>query len=248
MDALDNWFKDWFGSPYYPILYKERNHNEALSFISVLVDNLPLSAGDTVLDLACGRGRHARFLEEMGFRAYGLDLSAESIAEARSFESDTLRFCVHDMREPFPELLRELDAIFNLFTSFGYFRDKSENLIVLNNIKEALKPGGVLVLDYLNTEFVARHLVPEEHRVIDNVQFVIRRSISDGRIHKEIDIQDRSTEIRFSEHVQALSLEDFQNMLEQSGFELQQTWGDYEGNPFNLGQSQRLILIAEKRS
>jgi len=77
-----NWFASWFDTPYYHILYKERNYREAQIFMDNLTHYLNLPEKAKVLDLACGKGRHAIYLNQLGFEVIGADLSENSIAEA----------------------------------------------------------------------------------------------------------------------------------------------------------------------
>ena len=107
--------------------------------------NLPEDA--KILDLACGKGRHSIYLNQMGFNVTGADLSSNSIAIAKDFENETLKFVEHDMRIPFKD---KFDAIFNLFTSFGYFENDIDDILVLTNIHDGLNENGLLVLDFLN--------------------------------------------------------------------------------------------------
>src|SRR3954465_14122404 len=122
---VKNWFVSWFDSPYYHILYKDRNYREAQIFMDNLTHYLNLPDHAKVLDLACGKGRHAIYLNQLGFDVLGVDLSENSIAIAKNNENDELHFEVHDMRLPFEQ---KYDAIFNLFTSFGYFENDDDNL------------------------------------------------------------------------------------------------------------------------
>ena len=114
-----DWFTDWFNTPYYHILYKDRNDNEAQQFIKKITEFLSLPKNATLLDLPCGKGRHSVFLNSLGFKVIGADLSENSIQHAKNFENENLKFIVQDMREP---LHKKYDAVFNLFTSFGYFK------------------------------------------------------------------------------------------------------------------------------
>ena len=71
------WFKDWFNSPYYHLLYANRDEREASDFIDALLEYLKSPPGSRMLDVACGRGRHSRYLESRGFDVTGLDLSTQ---------------------------------------------------------------------------------------------------------------------------------------------------------------------------
>src|SRR5699024_6244014 len=111
--------------------------------------------------LACGRGRHAKYLYRQGFDVTGVDLSEESIAYAKEYERDRLHFTVHNMLKPYPD---QFDAVFNLFTSFGYFEKEEDNLKTIQAIKESLKPEGYGVIDFLNSKMAIENLVPNEVR------------------------------------------------------------------------------------
>src|SRR5262245_37595840 len=113
------WFATWFDSPHYHRLYANRSDDEAAAFIDRLLEHHQLVAPATALDLACGAGRHARYLASKRFQVTGLDLSAESLKEARKSESATLRFVRQDMRLPFG--MNAFDYVLCLFSSFGYF-------------------------------------------------------------------------------------------------------------------------------
>src|SRR6185436_13577956 len=106
------WFATWFDSPHYHRLYAHRDEQEAAGFIDRLIDRLQPAPGAAVLDLGCGSGRHSKHLASRGLDVVGLDLSPESIRQARRSEHAHLRFGRHDMREPFG--VGRFDAVFNL--------------------------------------------------------------------------------------------------------------------------------------
>ena len=60
------WFETWFDTPYYHILYKDRDFAEAENFISLLIKYLKLPENSKIIDLACGKGRHSIFLNQLG--------------------------------------------------------------------------------------------------------------------------------------------------------------------------------------
>ena len=114
--AHDNWFATWFNSPYYHILYKHRNLAEAAQFIDNLIGYLQPDQGTTMLDLACGRGRHSLYLCQKGYTVTGVDLSPANIRKAQTIQCGNLDFAVHDMRKVFRP--GYFDYVFNFFTSF----------------------------------------------------------------------------------------------------------------------------------
>lgn len=240
------WFASWFDSPFYPILYQHRNYSEAERFIDRLLSHLAPPPPSHFLDLACGRGRHSIYINKAGFRVTGIDLSPESISDARKSAREGLDFLVGDMRD---EIQGEYDYIFNLFTSFGYFDNPAENLEVLNNIRCSLKPGGLLVLDFMNAERVIQNLVGSEEKSLDGIHFDIARHVQAEagvrHIIKDIHVKQGGLEYDFQERVQALNRADFESLFEAAGLECVETWGNYEGEAFDLATSPRLISFCK---
>ncbi len=239
----NEWFKDWFNTSYYHILYKNRNENEAENFINKLVSFLKIPQESKVLDLACGKGRHSITLNKLGMDVIGADLASESIKVAKQWETENLKFIVHDMREPI--LNHEFQAVFNLFTSFGYFDDQSENLKVINAIHTQLNTNGLFIIDFMNCKKVIDNLVKKEIKEIDGIQFNIERSVDANHIFKNISFNDKGSDYEFTERVQTISKADFIKLFENK-FEVLHTFGDFELNPFDENNSDRLIFITKK--
>lgn len=235
-----NWFASWFDTPYYHILYKDRNYREAQVFMDNLTHYLNLPEKAKVLDLACGKGRHSIYLNQLGFDVIGADLSENSIIEASKNANESLHFQVHDMRDAFEE---KFDAIFNLFTSFGYFEHEEDNLKTLIAIKESLSEYGFAVIDFMNVHQVIATLVPEESKTVDGIDFHLKRHVTNGYIIKEIDFEDQGKTFHFEEKVKAFTLEDFQQMMNEAGIYLLDTFGDYKLKKFHKNTSERLIMI-----
>jgi SAM-dependent methyltransferase len=236
----NNWFETWFDSPYYHILYKDRNDTEAQLFMDNLTHYLNLPEEAKILDLACGKGRHSIYLNKLGYDVTGVDLSENSITEASKSSNDSLRFKVHDMRLRTEE---KYDAVFNLFTSFGYFDNEEDNFKTLLAIKESLTEYGFAVIDFMNANYVIDNLVPEETKTVDGIDFHIKRYVQDGHIHKEIDFEDNGQKFHFTEKVRALKLEDFEAMMEKADIYLLDIFGDYKLRKFFKNDSERLIMI-----
>jgi SAM-dependent methyltransferase len=246
MEVQKHWFKDWFNSPYYHLLYNNRDEKEAAAFIDKLLAYLQPAPGALMLDVACGRGRHARYLADKGFDVTGIDLSIESINAARKLERDNLHFFQHDMRLPFR--INYFDVVFNFFTSFGYFDTQRDNDNALRMLKNSLKPGGRVVLDYLNSPYVAAHLVPSEVKEVDHVVFDISREMEDNRFLKEIKILDPDKPLRavFTESVKAFTRADFESMFARQGLRILDIFGDYHFNAYDETRSPRMVIIGEK--
>ncbi len=235
-----NWFACWFDTPYYHILYKERNYREAQVFMDNLTHYLNLPEKAKVLDLACGKGRHSIYLNQLGYEVVGADLSENSISEASKNQNETLHFQVHDMRETFED---KFDAIFNLFTSFGYFENDKDNLTTLKAMKESLTDYGFAVIDFMNVNQVVNNLIPDEIKTVEDIEFHIKRYVNDGYIYKEIDFEDQGEKFHFTERVKALTLNDFKELMEEAGIDLLDIFGDYKLKKFHKTESERLIMI-----
>ena len=240
------WFKDWFESPYYDLLYAGRDRNEAEAFIKGLMQRLSLAKETEVLDVACGNGRHAMTLADLGYRVVGIDQSERMIAEAMRHANERMQFHRHDMRDPLP--FGGFGLAVNLFTSFGFFDTVEDHDRSIRNMSDALGPDGLLVMDYLNTDHVASHLVPEETVVKGEVEFGIERRVDGASIRKTIRILDRrSGEVRhYEENVRAFRLTDFSEMFSRCGMRITEAFGDYDWNPFHPWLSPRLVMFVRK--
>src|SRR5262245_12710367 len=239
------WFASWFDSAHYHRLYAHRDDQEAAAFIDRLVERQELTAGATVLDLGCGAGRHSRYLASRGFDVTGLDLSARSLERAQRSASSNLRFVRQDMRQPFGR--NTFDSVLSLFTSFGYFEDPADNVTVVHNIARSLKPGGRVVLDYLNVHQAERHLRANEVTEREGVVYRISRWTDADRIFKRIVIDDRAaTPLEYVERVEKLTLEELRFIFAVCDLRIEAIYGDYLLSPFDLEASPRLILVARK--
>ena len=237
-----DWFVDWFNTPYYHILYKDRNDDDAQLFMRNITTFLEIPKSTHILDLPCGKGRHSVFLNSLGYKVTGGDLSENSIKSAKRFENDLLKFKLHDMRKPFNN---RYDAVFNLFTSFGYFKDDAEDILTLQNIKNGLTKNGLFVFDFLNATFVKNNLVAQETKIVDNITFYIKREIKEGFILKHISFFADGKNHHFTERVKYLDLEKMTTFLDKIGFKITHVFGNYQLNKFDAKNSNRLIIVAK---
>ena len=225
--ADKSWYNDWFNSPFYHKLYFERDDKEAETFIHQLIKHLQPAEGCRMLDVACGKGRHSKILAALGFDVTGIDLAPASIAWAKQWENEGLHFFVHDMRLPFYS--NYFDYAFNFFTSFGYFKTRREHDAAIRTIANSLKPGGFLVIDYLNVHYAEEHLVHNEIKEINGTIYEIHRWDDDTHFYKRITITDPAL-LKPAEHTEKVakfSLGDFTDMLGYQGLQVQEVFGDY---------------------
>ena len=240
-----NWFENWFNSKYYHILYKNRDHKEAVFFLDNIIKNININDGQ-ILDVACGKGRHAKYLNHLGFNVTGIDLSKNSIEFANRDSNENLKYFVHDMRSVFRK--NHFDLVTNLFTSFGYFENQEDEQTTINAMSNNLKEGGLLLIDFMNVKKVISSLVKSESKEIDGVQFFIERIYDKNHIIKKIRIEDKEKIFNFKEKVRALTLYDFNLMIEKANLKVINIFGNYSLDEFNAVESDRLILLAQKNN
>ena len=154
---MSDWFEDdslWKGL--YPFMFSERRFNVAEDEAKGILALSKLEKGN-VLDLACGPGRHAIALARDGFRVTGVDLSpfllekAASLAQEQNVDVEWVQADMRHFLRP-----EAFDLAISIFTSFGYFDDKQDDLAVLRNIRRSLRVGGILVMELMGKEILAR--------------------------------------------------------------------------------------------
>ena len=237
-------YNNWFDSSYYHILYDNRDYNEAKEFVKTILNHLKLKKNSKILDAACGKGRHSIEIEKFGYKVTGIDLSKNSIREAKKNENKNLNFLIHDISVPMNE---KYDAVFNLFTSFGY-HDKKKDLDVLNAIEINLKNNGIGIIDFFNINRVKNELVEKEIIVKKDIKFNITRKVNKNYVSKNITFEDNQTSYKYNESVNALSLKEFEEYFSKTNLEILEVFGDYNLKEFKTNVSPRLIILFQKRS
>lgn len=237
------WYKEWFNSPYYHLLYRHRDNEEARFFLNNLTKALHLTPAHHILDLACGRGRHAIYLNSLGFEVTGVDLSEANIRYASQYQNDRLHFVIHDMKEVYKP--QAFDVILNLFTSFGYFDSDEENQQVFSAVFSMLKPGGFFVFDYLNVQSIKFDEGIKELE-IDGILFRIRKYLEKDKIIKEIEVIDGKNHCYYHEKVKCYTVNHLCKMIENAGMKVLQLFGNYQLTTFDPTHSDRIIIVSTR--
>ena len=225
-------------------VYSHRDAEEARQAVDLFRLSAGLGAPASVLDLACGTGRHAFEFARRGYYVTAADLSQTLLTVAHRKTQrfgEKLHLARADMRRiPFRACF---DGVAQLFTAFGYFADDFENFAVMEQVGSVLKPGGYYMLDFLNADEVRASLRPESERDIPGGRVLEHRRITDGRIEKEIRITTENGDRVFHESVRLFSHDDLLRMLTNTGFAAVDEYGDYRGNAFRR-DSPRCILVS----
>ena len=244
--SQQEWYTTWFNSPYYHILYKHRDEQEARSFIDRLIEYLQPPTQARILDLACGQGRHSIYLSGKGYQVTGVDLSPHNIETAARDQRPGLQFFEHDIREVLPG--HTFHVVLNLFTSFGYFHNPDDNERVVEAVQQELESGGVFVLDFFNTPCILHDLVEREVKKVEGIHFHLHKRLDGQTLIKTIRFEDSGQKFVFEERVRAFSFADLKEMLGRYSLKVEHTFGDYDLSPYDEALSSRLILIAKKEN
>lgn len=239
------WYAQWFDRSEYETVYAARNDSDAEHMIRCIIGTTSLPKGSTVLDVACGRGRHARAFARHGYEVTGIDLSPRAVETARRIarqEQLDIEFEEGDMRvAPCTDCF---DMVVNLFTSFGYFERDEDHSKAIKAMSRAMKDDAWLVQDFMNVDYVVSDLVPVDERREGALRVVQRRWVDGPRLVKEITLkQAGSPDQVFRESVRLLRLEDFREMYRGAGLEIEHVLGDTSGSIFS-SESPRLIMFA----
>jgi SAM-dependent methyltransferase len=246
-----SWFKEWFQSPYYDLLYQHRDEDEARLFIQHLFDILPSVNINglqlnrpKILDLACGNGRHCISLSKYG-SVTGIDINSAQVEKAINRNLPDASFLVKDMREPYAE--EEFDFVFNLFSSFGYFDREEDDYKSLQNVYHALKMGGYFIQDFLNRKHTIEHLKHSESLDFGPITFEIKRTITDHFVLKEIDVfLEGQLQGHFMEKVRLYQPDELLRLHQKCGLEIIHQLGNYHLEAFHPDTSLRFILVSQK--
>lgn len=236
------WYKEWFGEDYLE-LYAHRDADEAEQHMAFV--QKALAGGErpqSVLDLACGAGRHTAALRRHGYRTVGIDLSLVLLAHPPRVPSVAGDMCAL----PFAD--QSFDWILNFFTSFGYFEKERQNFQVLEEIARLLTPGGRFLIDFMNREKVLAELKAAEVQEIAGRRVEIERWFDPAtrRINKRMRLHraDDSAST-YLESVRAYSRDEVTIGLRWAGLEVDHLYGNFQGDPFDR-ESERLILVGHK--
>ncbi|MEJ5305468.1 MAG: class I SAM-dependent methyltransferase [Ignavibacteria bacterium] len=243
---IKDWFKHWFNSSYYFLLYQNRNEEEAKLFFDLIKRSIPLDKNWNILDFCCGFGRLSKVIAREGLKVTGVDLSEIFIKHANEEskkENLEIEFIQCDVRNFVEDEKYHLGISF--FTSFGYFSDQ-ENELTFNNLVRSIVKNGWVVFDYFNPDFVRKNLVEHENFINDQINVEIFRKIEGDRINKVIRINSTDKVEEYIESVRIYSFEELSLLFKKNGMSIQKIFGDYSGSDFNE-DSPRIIIFAKKK-
>lgn len=254
MTEKREWWQDVFGEKYLKTYADIVTDDRAKIETDFLIEFVGPAASDRILDVACGHGRHANALAARGYTVTGIDQASSYIDIAKKNASDLATpptFAVADMRSlPFGGT--EFDFIINMYTSFGYFDNESDNERVLAEIHRVLTNGGKFVLDLSNVY----------KRAVDFMDIMgekVTMSVSNGlevhatenfdpiasRWHSHVEWVEDGKDMSYDSNVRLFTPVEISSLLKKSGLTPVRFFGDFDGSQYRL-ESPRMIVVAEK--
>ena len=245
------WFEsEDFWRTLYSFMFSEERFSAAKDEVSQIIA-LTQCSGGKLLDLCCGPGRHAVEFAQRGFQVTGVDASA-FLLERACDHAARANVSVEWVREDMRRFVRPgaFDLACNLFTSFGYFEHEEDDLRVLSNIFQSLGSAGVLVIEVLGKERLARTWQSAICTDLPDGSVLVQRpQLRDdwSRVCSEwILIKDGRTQSFSFEHT-VYSGRELKDRLRRVGFKQVILFGSLQGTPFDLN-AMRLVAIARKSS
>jgi len=245
---MSEWFKDWFASEEYLNVYSHRNKDDAEALLKLILNNISIPPNASILDSACGNGRHSESLSKLGYNVIGFDLSKTLLQIAQKnklINNSKVKYFCSDIRNI--SLKKSFDVILNLFTSFGYFKSDEENFKIVEFASKNMINRGYFVFDYLNPKYVENNLIEYSEKNIDTKKIIERRKIQNGRVEKEIEIMDDKFKHRYFESVQLYSFQEILTIFKEFGFHAIKKFGNYGRDIYDENSSERMIIIFKRK-
>lgn len=237
MRSPNDYSLDWFDIflDTYPEAYTQAE-------IEFLAAYLPQPNYSTVLDICCGRGRHAFLLAKRGYQVTGVDLNETVITQAQRQSSGNPQFLVHDMRA-LDDLAGTYDAALNMWQSFGYF-DETTNTAVLKSINSKIKLGGRFIIDIYNRDFFADKFGENKFERAGK-SITERKILKDNRLRVELDYGEAQNSDVFS--WQVFTPAEFEALAEECGFDTVIMCTNVNVNLSPSAQYPRMQFVLEKQ-
>jgi ubiquinone/menaquinone biosynthesis C-methylase UbiE len=215
-----------------------------------LIRALEIEPQDKVLDEACGVGRHSLELARRGFKhVTGLDFTRGYLKEAISkaeHEGLAVEFVHGDMKDlPFAD--ESFDAVYNFYTSFGYFSDR-ENELVIKEVARVLKPGGRFLLDVVNRDYIVRHFQRRGWSEHNGEYLLEERELDLATSRNECTwlYLTRKGKVERKLSLRMYSLHELRAMFERNGLEFKEAWGTWDFEPLTWDHFRQKLLAVRK--
>ena len=243
------WFDDdSFWRELYPFMFPEKRVADADEQVAKALA-LTKPPGKSVLDLCCGPGRCSIALAKKGFRVTGVDKTRYLLNKARA-KAKAARVNIEWVREDMRDFVRPASfaLVLSMFTSFGYFDDRQDDMTVLQNIFTSLQPGGACLIEVLGKERLAKILQPTISTVLPGGTLMVERhEIFDDwtRVRNEWLLIRGGRTKSFNFHHTIYSGQELRDRMERVGFVAVKLHGNLDGDAYGP-DAERLVTIGHK--
>ena len=234
------WYVDYFGEDYYHFDHHEDTDLE----VDGLARLIGRPDGSVVLDLGCGYGRVSTPLRKRGYRVVGYDLSPPLLKRAR--ERDPAGTWVRgDMR--FLPFAGQFDTVISLFNTLGYFEEEDENFRVLKSVSEALRPGGRLVCQLVNRDYLVRRFAAQEVHRRDGRILLEERDFDPvaNRVHTQSTVLNGAEKRTYASSIRVYTVTELDLLLAAAGMSIIAVHGGLDFRPYDWDTNQ-LVIVAER--
>ena len=254
-----DWFEsESFWTQFAPIMFDDARWAEAPTVAQYVKDLAGLTAGSKVLDAGCGLGRISVELAALGLDVTGVDIIQSELDAARDSaeaEGVPLTLINHDLRTFHAP--KQFDCAVNLYTSFGYCATIEEDLQILKNIADSVKPGGTFIMECTSRETAVLYWTPGEeferagYKVVTHFEVVgawegLRSQWTlyplESR-HCEPQAKQSIIDHVFVQRLYPASF--LRDKLLEFGFSKAEVFGDYDKSPYD--QNARTMVIIGKK-
>ena len=243
------WFDDdSFWRELYPFMFPEQRFATADEQVAQALA-LTKPPGKSVLDLCCGPGRCSIALAKKGFRVTGVDRTKHLLDKARA-KAKAAHVNIEWVQKDMRDFVRPgaFALVLSMFTSFGYFDDRQDDMTVLRNMFTSLQPGGACLIEVLGKERLAKILQPTISTVLPNGALMVERhEIFDDwtRVRNEWLLIRDSRAKSFKFHHTVYSGQELRDRMEHAGFVAVKLHGNLDGDSYGP-DTERLIAIGRK--
>lgn len=259
--AQKNWWKTFFKPITTEVMFKSREGQQTVIEIDEVLRQTKIKEPCSVLDLACGEGRHSIELAKRGFDVIGLDYNknfldvAKIRAQVNKLEAGFVRGDMKLTSKYFEK--NSFDLVVSLYNSFGYFDKRSDDFKVIKEVGKVVKPGGYFVINTINGAGAKHRLAKPMnagYEISKNVFMIDQANLDLKKMRTNsfwtiIDARKKKTEITrgaFSQNV--YSHPEMKAMLKKAGFRVVTTWGILQGGKFDEKTSWHQTVVAQKIS
>jgi SAM-dependent methyltransferase len=252
MNSHPEWPVAFFDDDYLRIYRPTFTAEGTATEVDFIQGALEPPAGGAVLDLGCGYGRHATMLAQRGYTVTGLDFNTrylEIAAEEAAEAGVSVTWRTGDMRALGFE--NAFDGVYSFFTSFGYYEDE-ENELVIEGIARSLKPGGRFLIDMVNRDGILIH--PDRRtwsQREDGALFMeeVSLDLAASRVVSRQQLIDPRGGPRVTKEysLRVYTCAELTSLLRRHGLRVLEAWGGANREPY-AAESRRLVLLSERKA